>query len=297
MGPVELGKLRIHKIFELDSGVPMPVALPGVTSADLARLKRWHDDPLEFAATPEESQMIFGVHSWLIEVDGLNILIDTCDGNHKNRSIADVHQLDTRYLDGFSAIGIAPEQIDMVLCTHLHFDHVGWNTHKVDGKWVPTFPNARYLFARKEYDYWQELRSHDDHGLHDVRHLFDCIDPIVEAGLADLIETDHCVSPELWIEPSHGHTPGHVHFCIESADERGVITGDLMHHPIQCAMPHRPATFDMDPEAGRATRMAFVDKHRDSGTMVIGAHFADPTAGWIKSYPDGTRFCGVGLED
>ncbi len=244
-----------------------------------------------------DGQQVMNFQGFVVQAPGLNVMLDTCIGNERDRFYDVFANLNTSFIADLGTLGLTPADIDVVLCTHLHFDHVGWNTHKVDGKWVPTFPNARYLFARKEYDYWQELRSHDDHGLHDVRHLFDCIDPIVEAGLADLIETDHCVSPELWIEPSHGHTPGHVHFCIESADERGVITGDLMHHPIQCAMPHRPATFDMDPEAGRATRMAFVDKHRDSGTMVIGAHFADPTAGWIKSYPDGTRFCGVGLED
>jgi glyoxylase-like metal-dependent hydrolase (beta-lactamase superfamily II) len=118
----------------------------------------------------------------------------------------------------------------------------------------------------------------------------------VALGMADFIDAHHEIAPGITTEPSHGHTPGHVHVCIESAGSRAVITGDLMHHPMQCAVPHRDATFDMDKDAGRASRIGFVEKYRDSGVLVIGAHWFDPTAGHIETGPDGeTWFHGLGL--
>lgn len=246
-------------------------------------------------ATPQGEQ-IMNFQGFVVQTPTLNVMLDTCIGNGRDRAFDVFTNLNTSFLEDLGSLGLKPEDIDVVLCTHLHFDHVGWNTYWDGTQWAPTFPNARYLFGRKEFDAWAEMRSHEDHGLHDVRHFADSVDPIMARGLADLIDTDHRISEELWVEPSHGHTPGHIHLCIESKGERGVITGDLMHHPIQTALPHRPARFDMDPPAGKKTRMDFVDKYKDSGVLVIGAHFADPTAGWIRTEGGGTRFFGIGLE-
>jgi glyoxylase-like metal-dependent hydrolase (beta-lactamase superfamily II) len=218
------------------------------------------------------------------------MMIDTCLGNDRQRPFDVFSNLQTSFMADLASLGITPDQIDTVMCTHLHQDHVGWNTHLENGRWVPTFPNARYLFGRVENEAWAVMR---EDGHHDIRHLVDAVDPIVAAGLADFVEGDHRISEELTLEPSFGHTPGHVHVCIESRGERAIITGDLMHHPIQCAMPHRLATFDLDVEAGRATRVGFVDKYKDSGVLIIGAHFADPTAGWIRSDGDTCRFEGL----
>ncbi|MBN8831303.1 MAG: MBL fold metallo-hydrolase, partial [Sphingomonadales bacterium] len=247
-------------------------------------------------ATPD-GQQIMNFQGFVVQTPTLNVMLDTCIGNGRDRFFDVFRDLNTSYMEDLGTLGLKREDIDVVLCTHLHFDHVGWNTYWNGSEWAPTFPNARYLFGKTEFDAWEEMRSHDDHGLHDVRHFIDCIDPIMKLGLADLIDTDHRISDELWVEPSHGHTPGHIHLCIESKGETGVITGDLMHHPIQTALPYRPARFDMDPVAGEATRVNFVNKYRDSGTLIIGAHFADPTAGWIRSEGEGQRFFGVGLED
>ncbi|MBS1240058.1 MAG: ytnP, partial [Proteobacteria bacterium] len=200
------------------------------------------------------------------------------------------------FLEDLESLGIAREEVDTVMCTHLHFDHVGWNTYKdpETGTFKPTFPNARYLFGKTEYDAWQNIIRHDGH--HTDTHLVECVDPIVAAGMADFIEADHRICDQVYCEPSHGHTPGHVHVRISSNGEEAVITGDLMHHPMQCAMPHRTATFDMDKDAGRATRTGFVDKYSDSGVLVIGAHFAEPTAGHIQTGEGGERwFKGLGL--
>jgi glyoxylase-like metal-dependent hydrolase (beta-lactamase superfamily II) len=232
-----------------------------------------------------------------VQAPGMNLMVDTCIGNGRDRAFDVFTNLHTSFLEDLGALGLAPADINVVMCTHLHFDHVGWNTYWNGSAWAPTFPNARYLFGRTEYEAWEAMRAESDHGLHDVRHLFDCVDPIVDASLADFIETDHRISDSLRVEPSHGHTPGHVHLCLSSKGERGVITGDLMHHPIQCALPGRPARFDMNTADGQRTRVAFVDKYKDSGVLVIGAHFAHPTAGWIRTAEDGTRFYGVGLEE
>jgi len=246
-------------------------------------------------ATPQGEQ-IMNFQGFVVQAPGLNVMLDTCIGNGRDRAYDVFRNLNTSFIEDLASLGLAPEDIDLVLCTHLHFDHVGWNTYWDGAQWAPTFPRARYLFGRTEYEAWQEMRAHEDHGLHDVRHLADSVDPIVKRGLATFIDAHHRLSDELWTEPSHGHSPGHVHLCIESRGERGVITGDLMHHPIQTALPGRPARFDMDTARGQQTRVDFVDRYKDSGVLVIGAHFADPTAGWIRTEGEGTRFFGVGLE-
>ncbi|BAK66691.1 putative hydrolase [Sphingobium sp. SYK-6] len=246
-------------------------------------------------ATPD-GQQIMNFQGFVVQTPTMNVMLDTCIGNGRDRAYDVFRNLDTSFIEDIGSLGLKPGDIDVVLCTHLHFDHVGWNTYWDGKEWAPTFPNARYLFGQTEYDAWEEMRRHEDHGLHDVRHLADSVDPIVRRGLAHFIDANHRISDELWTEPSHGHSPGHIHLCIESRGERGVITGDLMHHPIQTALPSRPARFDMDTAQGIATRTGFVEKYRDSGVLVIGAHFADPTAGWIRSEGDGTRFFGIGLE-
>ncbi len=246
-------------------------------------------------ATPD-GQQVMNFQGFVVQSPTMNVMLDTCIGNGRDRAYDVFANMNTSFVQDIGTLGLRPEDIDVVLCTHLHFDHVGWNTYWDGQQWAPTFPNARYLFGKTEYDAWQDMRTHEEHGLHDVRHLLDSIDPIVDRGLADFIEPNHRLSDELWVEPSHGHSPGHIHLCIESKGERGVITGDLMHHPIQTAMPHRPARFDMDVARGQKTRVDFVEKYKDSGVLVIGAHFADPTAGWIRSEGDGQRFFGIGLD-
>jgi len=243
-------------------------------------------------ATPDGQQRM-NFQGFVVVTPTLKLMVDTCIGAGRQRAFDVFTNLPEGFMEDLATLGITPEEIDVVMCTHLHHDHVGWNTYLgADGQWMPTFPNARYLFGRTEYEAWQEMRQ-DGH--HDPRHLEDSVDPIIAAGLADLVEADHRVSDEIWFEPSHGHTPGHCHVRISSKGEEAVITGDLMHHPIQIAVPHRVATFDMDKDAGRDTRVGFVDKYSDSGVLVIGAHFADPTAGHIRTHADGRRFDGVGL--
>jgi glyoxylase-like metal-dependent hydrolase (beta-lactamase superfamily II) len=235
-------------------------------------------------------RMLINFQAFMIKAGDRCIIVDTCIGAGRQREYDFFCNLQSQYLEDLASIGVTPESVDTVLCTHLHFDHVGWNTHRVNGEWVPTFPRARYLFGKKEYDHWMMLRA--TNGYHEVRHLGECVDPIVQAGLVDFIATDHRLSPEIWLEPTPGHTPGHVSVRISSAGEAAIITGDLIHHPIQIALPRHIARFDMDPSLAAEQRARFVARYTDQPALVIGTHFCEPTAGWIVSSGGQVRFEG-----
>jgi glyoxylase-like metal-dependent hydrolase (beta-lactamase superfamily II) len=227
----------------------------------------------------DAGRMFINFQAFFVRAGNRRIMIDTCIGADRERQFPVFTKMRTTFMQDLASLGIAPNDIDTVLCTHLHFDHVGWNTHLVDGRWVPTFPQARYLFSRKEYDHWLMLR--DTGGYHGINHLSDAVDPVIEAGLVDFIAHDYALTEEIRLMPTPGHTPGHVSVYIHSQGQEAVITGDMMHHPIQVAMPEHPATFDMDKPAGAKTRVDFVNRFQERPVLVIGSHFADPGAGYI----------------
>jgi glyoxylase-like metal-dependent hydrolase (beta-lactamase superfamily II) len=214
------------------------------------------------------------------------MIVDTCLGNDKeNRRIPHWNNRSGPFLHDLAEAGFPPDSIDTVLCTHLHVDHVGWNTKLVDGKWVPTFPNARYLMGKVEYDHWLTATSRED-----MKHVMaDSVIPIVEAGRATLVETDHRICPEISLIPTVGHTPGHVSVMIESRGETALITGDFMHHPCQIAHPEWDTLADSDAEQGIRTRRIMFERLADTPCLVIGTHFAGATAGRIVRDGDGYR--------
>lgn len=228
-----------------------------------------------------DGRMIINFQAFVLRSRGWTVMIDTCIGADRQREFSVFCNLQTTFLADLEAAGFPPGQVSMVLCTHLHFDHVGWNTQLVNGKWVPTFPRARYLFGRREWAHWKHLR--ETGGYHHLAHLADSIDPVMEAGLVELIEPDYEITDEISLIPTPGHTPGHVSVLIRSRGEEAVITGDMMHHPIQLAVPDRPGNFDMDKVQGARTRLEFISRFADSRTLVIGSHFPGPTAGRIVS--------------
>ena len=238
-------------------------------------------------ATPE-GQMILNFQCFVMRTPEHRIMLDTCIGADREREFDVFTNMQTSFLEDLAHAGFAPETIDLVLCTHLHFDHVGWNTRLVDGEWVPTFPNARYLFGRKEYEHWKMLE--ETRGYHDLNHMYDAVLPVVEAGLVDLIEPDHDICPEIRLRPTPGHTPGHVSIEIESRGERAMVTGDMMHHPIQLERPADTVRFDMDQARASQTRQAVVEDLANSDVFVIGSHFADPTGGYVVKDGAGCRF-------
>ncbi len=272
VGDVEIARIVEVNAWEDDIAMLLPEAKP-----ELVQRYAWLRPHF---ATPD-GRMILSFQCFVLRSRGKAVMIDTCIGNDRQREFDVFTNMRTTFLDDLRVAGFAPEAMHAVLCTHLHFDHVGWNTLQVNGRWVPTFPQARYLFGRREYQHWQHLKATG--GYHHLDHLADAVEPIVAAGLAEFIDPDFALTDEISLIPTPGHTPGHVSVLIRSRGEEAVITGDLMHHPIQLALPTSPGNFDMDKEQGARTRLEFVRRFADRPALVIGSHFSDPTAGHIVS--------------
>ena len=223
-----------------------------------------------------DGKVIMSVHAFVIESPGHRMVVDTCIGNDKRRAFPGWNMLQLPFLTDLEKAGFARDSIDRVLCTHLHVDHVGWNTMLVEGKWTPTFPHARYLIGRKEWEHWSKTKEPDAREL-----LDDSVRPVFEAGLADLVESDTRITDEIRLEPTPGHTPGHHSVRISSRGQEAVITGDLMHHPVQMAHPEWGSHFDSDFDEAIATRRAYLERYGDQPILVLGTHFATPSAGRI----------------
>ncbi len=280
----KIGNVTISRVVEIEGSSPgsffFKQAMPG-------RLLQhaW----LKPHFLTEEGRVIASIHCFVVQSEGRTIVVDTCVGNDKPREVKSWNLRKGRFLEDLAEAGFPRERVDTVLCTHLHVDHVGWNTLLKDGKWVPTFPNARYLFGSKEWEYWSnEAEGPDSKTQREVQ--LDSVRPILDADLADLVAMDHRITSEVFLEPTPGHTPGHVSVRINSKGEEAVITGDLMHHPVQCAEPDWAANFDIDPDTARRTRRAFLERHAGRPVLVLGTHFATPTAGRIVRDGNAFRF-------
>ena len=267
-----VGDARITRIAELEVHWPFGILLPG--AEDLVDDYDW----LRPDFVTDDGRMRLSMHSLVIESAGMRIIVDTCVGNDKSRPGAPpFEKLSTPFLEDLDAAGFPPQTIDVVVCTHLHVDHVGWNTRLVDGAWVPTFGKARYLFVQAEYDYWR--MEPQDYGP-----VFeDSVQPVMDAGLAELVAPDHRINDEVWLESTPGHTPGHASVIVQSAGERAVITGDMIHHPLQFAHPDLASSADYSADGtSTATRLDAFPRWSD-GRLVIGTHFAGRTAGHITA--------------
>ena len=291
MQPIQLGRMRIHKVHEMDSPVPLLSQLPGTTGEDMQRLLTWYDQPDEVNPDPEASFMTFSVHSWVIEIDGKRILIDTCCGNHKDRALPEVHQLDTDYLGNLRRAGFEPGDIDMVMCTHLHFDHVGWNTRLDNGKWVPTCPNARYVFGRRDFEYFKTDPTGEE--LHNAAFV-DSIVPVMEAGQGDIVDENAVAHREIgdgvWLEPAFGHSPGCCTVNAQADGPPGIFWGDVIHHPVQLIRHDLPFAFDTDGVAACNVRKATMERLADTDTLCFPAHFRRTSAGYVKRDGDAFRY-------
>src|SRR5581483_1700816 len=225
--------------------------------------------------------------AFVVQTPTRRIIVDTCIGNDKNFDPyrPSWSRMQTTFLNDLIAAGFPPASIDTVLCTHMHADHIGWNTMLVDGKWVPTFRNARYLFNRIEYE--AEQKRNNDPARNDLRSQAlrnaarESIAPVFDAGLAELVETEHRVCDEVRLMPTLGHTAGHVSVHIASRGEEAIISGDFIHHPCQLAHPEWAAYVDYDPAQSTATRQRVFAQLAGTPTLLIGSHFAEPVAGRI----------------
>jgi len=273
----QIGNVGITRVLEQEAVLP-PEAL--IANIDPERLAQ-HGDWLKPHFMTPDDQIVLSIHALVVESRGKTIVVDTCMGNDRPLPNG-IGVLQTAFIDELDKV-VSREAIDYVLCTHLHFDHVGWNTMLVDGEWVPTFPSARYLFGRQEYEHWST--GAEDENIQ----LGYSVEPIVAAGLHDLVEADHKITDEVWLEPTPGHTPGHVSVHIRSADSEAVITGDMVHHPMQLAEPTWGSHPDTLPERAVQTRREFVARYGDQPVLVIGTHFSGPSAGHIVRVDDSCR--------
>jgi glyoxylase-like metal-dependent hydrolase (beta-lactamase superfamily II) len=265
----QIGAVRVTQVVELTTASLGPYLLPQAVPEVVGAVP-WLRPFLD-----ERDRLVISVHALVVESRGRTIVVDTCIGNDKPRSYPRWNHMQTDFLARFEQAGFRTSRVDTVLCTHMHVDHVGWNTRWLDGRWVPTFPNARYLYAEREWHHWRA--EPQEYG----PVIEDSVQPIFDAGLADLVGDDHRVTDEVWLEPTPGHTPGHVSVHIRSQGEDAVITGDMIHHPCQIAHPEWSSTADWDQAASAATRQAFLQRYGDGPVLVIGTHFAAPTAGRI----------------
>ncbi|MCY3964752.1 MAG: MBL fold metallo-hydrolase [Acidobacteria bacterium] len=280
---IKIGDVSITPIIEIDYPVPASFLLPDATPENLAPDLDWLEPHF---VTPNGERLKMIIQAFLVESRGLKIVVDTCVGNDKKRALPAWNELDGPFLQEIRDAGFPREQVDLVVCTHLHIDHVGWNTMKVDGEWVPTFPNARYVMARPEFEYWR------DEGEVNWGDVFgDSVAPVFEAGLVDLVDCDHEINPELQFFPTPGHTPGHCSIAVSSGSEEGVISGDVMHHPCQCAHPEWCSIADVDRDAAVAARRGFCERFSDTGITVVGTHWAAPTAVLLTAYGDVWKTC------
>lgn len=259
------------------------------TGFDRAVLNRHLDWLVPHHYLPEQDALITSVHAWLIRTPQHTILVDCCAGNHKNRHWwPRFHQLDTPFLDRLAAAGLQPEDIDIVLCTHLHADHIGWNTRLRDGRWVPTFPNARYLFSRIERDTWDPLQHADepDDPARSIAYQ-DSVLPVLDAGQADLIDGTHAIDDTLLIEPAPGHTPGHILLKLLDSAGGGVFCGDVIHHPLQIHAPDWNTQFCQDPVQARLTRRSVLAHCAHTRALLLPTHFGAPHVAAIDERGDG----------
>ena len=276
-----IGSARVTRFVEMEAPLDAKGFFPSSSQEALARHRAW----LEPGFMNRSGELLLSIHALLVEIGGIRILVDTCLGEHPVPGMEALAGRGRAFLDEMAQAGAPRESIDVVLCTHLHFDHVGWNTLREGTRWVPTFPNARYLFARAEWEHWS---SADESPYAPT--LLDAVKPVLDAGQGDLVAVDHRVCDGVRLVPTPGHTPGHVSVRIASGGAEALVTGDATHHPVQLAEPDWGMDADVDSKLAAATRRRMIAELADSDTLVIGTHFAGPTAGHVVRGESGTWF-------
>ena len=280
MKHLQLGDVTIDRLVELEGpGYEPTFFFPDATMAGFEGEMGWL---LPHFWDPAANTFLRSIQSYVVRTGHHTILVDSCVGHGKERpSTPAWDRLDSTWLDQLIAAGVQPEDVDYVLCTHLHADHIGWNTRLEGGRWVPTFPNASYVFHKNEFRYWEE-HGKDWVGSGSLDGGFeDSVLPVMQAGKVALVDNDFAIDDQVTLAPTPGHSPGHVCIDVRTSAGHVVLSGEVVHHPIQIAYPEWNSRFCVDPELSRVSRKKFVERHADRDTLILPAHFASPAAGRI----------------
>ena len=278
--PIKLGRIGVTKVVDTLEHFS-PRVLLDRTYEDFTP----HHDWLRPQYLDEKYRMVLSIHTFVLKTKHHTVLIDTCVGNDKISGFPQWNKRNAPFLTDLKAADVPLESVDYVFCTHMHVDHVGWNTRRQDGRWVPTFPNAKYLFNKVEWAHWEQAQDPLD-----VAVMDESIRPIIEAGQAEFVDVkDFGIGDEIVLEPTPGHTPGHCSVHLKSAGREAVITGDMMIHPVQVAEPHWNQLADADKSQAVRTRSGFVERYCDTDVLILGSHFNDPTGVHIVSHGEGKR--------
>ena len=271
---MQLGNIRIDRIVEMEFPFMDPLKMfPDATAADIDAHRHWLQP---WALCPDTGKVIIAIQTWVIRTPQHTILVDTCIGCGKtNTFLPQWHQRNDRaWYSRLQALGIDPASVDYVFCTHLHSDHCGWNTQRVDGRWVPTFPRATYIIAERELQHACSAGSAAWH---------ESVLPVVEAGQVQAVAADFALDDHVWLEPAPGHTPGHVAVHLRSGSQRAVLCGDLIHSPLQCRFPRWRYWIDSDAAQAVATRERFLQQQCEARSLVLTAHFPASSMGYVEA--------------
>ena len=277
-----VGEIEVWRILDLHGPFLTPQELYPNAGPDVSRIVEAH---VPGALCPDSGRLILPVQGFLLKTPAHVILVDSCVGNHKTvPGMPDWHRRESgRFMASLTAAGIGPDDVDYVLCTHLHTDHIGWNTRLENGRWVPTFSNARYLLPAAD-DEMLRNRSGEPYG--------ESVQPVIEAGQAELVSGAHKLGDHVTLMPTPGHTPGHVSVLLQSGTSEAVITGDALHSTVQCWHPEWHFKYDVDAETAVASRRALLEASAEENRLVLGSHFALPSIGRVRAKGDAFRWVG-----
>ena len=286
---IAVGDITIQRIIEQEDPLFDPLTfLPTLTEAQLSENRSWLEQC--HALDANTGQLTLCIQSYVVKTPRHTILIDSCVGNEKprpNRPFWHMKTSDT-YMRNLTGAGVKLDDIDFVMCTHLHVDHVGWNTRLENGRWVPTFPKARYIFSERELAYWTAENEKTP-----IECIADSVIPIVEAKRADLVKSDHALNDLVQLMPTPGHTPDHYAVRLGGRGPQAVMSGDLIHTPLQARYPELSMRADYDQKQSAVTRRAFLEQHCDRDVLVCTAHFPSPSMGRVSRWGEGFRFTPV----
>ena len=279
---VRVGEIVIDRVLEME--IPFLLPADAFPRTDVAEAIEKHRHWLEPSALCAETGMlIIAIQTWIIRTPQHLILVDTCIGCDKtNHYFKDWHQRsDSGWYQSLLAKGIDPAEVNYVFCTHLHGDHCGWNTRLIDGRWVPTFPNAKYIIARTEVDHVAAGNTPA---------YQESVLPCIESGQVMAVDTGFTLDDQVWLEPTIGHTPGHVAVHLQSRGEKAILCGDLIHSPLQCLYPQWEYWIDFDPKQAVQTRKHFLETQSETNNLILTAHFPSPSMGFVDASENAFRF-------